>query len=113
MRRARPRPRCASPARMVEALEHRRLLSAGDLDPTFGAGGKVLTDLPGSLSVTAASAVLQPDLKIVVFGQAQRAGDPDTDFLVARFNEDGSPDPTFGGGKGYVTIDFGDRKSVV
>ena len=28
----------------IEPLEDRRLLSAGDLDPTFGVGGKVLTD---------------------------------------------------------------------
>ncbi len=27
-----------------EALEDRRMLAAGDLDPTFGVGGKVTTD---------------------------------------------------------------------
>src|SRR5262245_48770930 len=33
----------------LEPLEGRELLSAGDLDPTFGVGGKVLTTFEGSL----------------------------------------------------------------
>jgi hypothetical protein len=36
MRRCRPR---------LEALEDRCVPSAGQLDPTFGAGGKVITDI--------------------------------------------------------------------
>src|SRR4051794_29244736 len=31
----------------VESLESRTLLSAGELDPTFGVGGKVVTDIQG------------------------------------------------------------------
>ena len=41
--RAPTRPRAPSPAAM-EPLEPRMLLSAGDLDPTFGDGGLVLTE---------------------------------------------------------------------
>src|SRR5687767_12635132 len=41
--RGRPTP-CACRS---EPLEPRRMLSAGDLDPTFGAGGKLTTDLVG------------------------------------------------------------------
>jgi len=37
----------------LEALEARTLLNAGDLDPTFGAGGKVLTDFMGPISASA------------------------------------------------------------
>ena len=95
--------------RSVEALEPRRLLSAGDLDASFGAGGKVLTDLPGGLSATGLSAVLQTDGKLVVAGRVARAGDPEGDFLVARYaaGNSGQLDPGFGGGAGFVTIDFG------
>src|SRR5262245_33122352 len=39
----------ASPPRL-EPLEARTLLNAGDLDPTFGIGGKVLTDFVGTIA---------------------------------------------------------------
>ena len=70
----------------MESLEARRLLSAGQLDPTFGNGG-IVTDntLPGASAV-----VVQSDGKVVEASQ----------FLghisVARFNADGSPDKSFG-----------------
>src|SRR4051812_46505753 len=35
-------------APVAEALEARRLLSAGDLDPAFGSGGRAILDLPGA-----------------------------------------------------------------
>ena len=72
----------------------------GDLDPTFGNGGK-RTDWAGYASEVA----IQPDGKIVVVGDAccSLAG---VDFRVARYNPDGSPDTTFGGGTGRVTTDF-------
>ena len=57
----------------------------GDLDPTFGAGGKVTTFVGSSNSYANAVAV-QSDGKIVV------AGSPD----LVRYNSDGSLDTTFG-----------------
>ena len=36
----------------LELLEARVMLSAGDLDPTFGTGGKVLTDFERPIAVT-------------------------------------------------------------
>ena len=57
----------------------------GDLDPTFGAGGKVTTFVGNSNSDANAAAV-QADGKIVV------AGIP----LLVRYNNDGSLDTTFG-----------------
>ena len=42
--------------------------AAGDLDPTFGIGGKVLTDLKRSTDIANAVAV-QADGKLVVVGQ--------------------------------------------
>jgi uncharacterized delta-60 repeat protein len=47
---------------------------------------------------------LEPDGKIIVAGQANLNGG---DFLVVRFNYDGTLDSTFGPGTGYVTTDFG------
>jgi len=61
----------------------------GSLDLSFSGDGRQLTDLSGGTD-SAAAAVIQPDRKIVVAG---RAGD---DFGVARYNPDGSLDPSFG-----------------
>src|SRR5205823_1756423 len=57
---------CAVPR--LERLEDRTLLNAGDLDPTFGTGGKVLTDFVGPIEAVAAAEVIQPDGKILVAG---------------------------------------------
>jgi uncharacterized delta-60 repeat protein len=84
------------------------LLTAGDLDPTFGVGGKVLTDFMGPLGSTAYAAVAQPDGKIVVAGNAGSTIDSQffSHFALARFNPDGSLDPGFGI-SGRVSTDFG------
>src|SRR5262245_49687801 len=82
-----------------ERLEDRRLLSAGALDPTFGSGGKVTTDFGGVLD-QAASVVIQPDGKVVAAGVGGFV-----DFALARYNANGTLDPTFGSG-GKVTTDF-------
>jgi uncharacterized delta-60 repeat protein len=74
----------------------------GDLDPAFGGGdGKVTTDF-GDVD-RADGVAIQADGKIVVAGSAGGAGGPD--FAVARYNTDGSLDPTFDG-DGKVTTDF-------
>jgi uncharacterized delta-60 repeat protein len=86
---------CFIPARRAQA-------AIGDLDPTFGVGGKVTTHF-GSLDV-ATDLVIQPDGKIVAAGYGVGAG-PEVDFAVARYNPDGSLDPTFGSG-GKVITDF-------
>ena len=57
---------------------------AGDLDPTFGVGGKVLTDFGAGASALGASAVaIQPDGKIVVVGTSAIVFGYN-DFLVVR-----------------------------
>lgn len=81
-----------------------RLLPNGDLDPSFGAGGKVTTPFPGGFGEARAIA-LQPDGKIVIAGAAK--GLTDNDFLVARYNTDGSPDLGFGGGDGIELVPVG------
>jgi uncharacterized delta-60 repeat protein len=87
----------------LESLEDRCLLSAGDLDPTFGAGGLVRGRLAESYAQTAA-ALVQPDGKVLLAGDQ---GGTDRDFVLVRLGLDGSPDPTFGDG-GRVVTDFGE-----
>src|SRR5687767_6352812 len=74
----------------------------GDLDQTFDLDGRVTTDF-GSRD-SAGGVVIQPDGKIVAAGFG--AGPGEFDFAVARYNTNGSLDPSFGGGDGMVTTDF-------
>src|SRR5437870_6272102 len=77
----------------------------GDLDPTFGTGGQVTTDLAHSTDIANAVAV-QADGKLVVVGQTYKNNDyTDEDFAVARYNTDGTLDTTFGS-RGKVRTDF-------
>jgi uncharacterized delta-60 repeat protein len=73
----------------------------GDLDPTFGVGGRVLTDFNGEFN-GANGVAIQPDGKIVVAGSNFA---PNGDFAVARYNPDGSLDAAFGTG-GLVLTDI-------
>lgn len=87
----------------IETLESRRLLSGGNLDATFGAGGITTTDFAGR-NDAGRSIALQSDGKLLVAGSKQ-GSDFRSDFAVARYNADGSPDTTFGAG-GKVTKDL-------
>jgi uncharacterized delta-60 repeat protein len=69
--------------------------TSGFLDPSFGTGGKVMTEFGGDQTAMA----LQADGKIVMVGGL-------TDrFALARYNGDGGLDMTFGSG-GKVTTDI-------
>ena len=80
----------------------------GSPDVTFGAGGKVIlagvraSTLPDSSHQTIS---IQADGRIVVAGVKNNPG-TDDDFVVARYNHDGSPDTSFGA-DGQVATDFG------
>jgi uncharacterized delta-60 repeat protein len=74
-----------------------RYMPDGSLDPTFGSGGLVVTNL-GSSEVARAVAI-QPDNRIVI------AGASGGDFALVRYNPDGSLDTSFGKG-GSVLTDF-------
>src|SRR5215204_2786186 len=60
----------------------------GDLDPTFGSGGKVTTDFSGAGDLGRAVA-LQPDGKIIVVGQSGINGVYHS--ALVRYNSNGSP----------------------
>ncbi|TMA39245.1 MAG: hypothetical protein E6J79_03985 [Deltaproteobacteria bacterium] len=73
----------------------------GDLDPSFGTGGQVIT--PISSGYDAANAlVVQPDGKLVAAGHAYNAGN--TVFALVRYNPDGTLDGTFGSGGKVTTV---------
>lgn len=74
----------------------------GSLDQTFGSGGLVKTDFNEMESANVVA--IQPDGKIVVAGSISRF-DRTNDFLLVRYNEDGTLDSSFGQ-DGVVTTDF-------
>jgi uncharacterized delta-60 repeat protein len=76
--------------------------AAGDLDPTFGEGGKALTDFGASDNGIAVA--LQSDGKIVAAGYSDTGGSHD--FALVRYRRNGGLDATFGV-KGKVLTDFG------
>ena len=87
----------STPNRVVQA-------AAGDLDPTFGSGGKTFIPQTG----VATAIALQSDGKIITVGTSEpnlNLMDFNRDFVVERFTKDGVLDPTFGSG-GKVTTDI-------
>jgi uncharacterized delta-60 repeat protein len=78
---------------------------AGDLDTTFGVGGKVLTDISGD-NDEGQDVALQPDGNIVVAGYSTIVGAGLVQFAVVRYLPDGSLDPGFGD-DGVVLTSFG------
>ncbi|MBL0424933.1 delta-60 repeat domain-containing protein [Ramlibacter alkalitolerans] len=84
----------------------------GDLDPTFGSVGKVTTPIFAQASdgATVYAVTVQSNGKIVAAGSAFRApqngASSGSDFVLARYNTNGSLDTSFGG-SGKVTKDIG------
>jgi uncharacterized delta-60 repeat protein len=80
---------------------------AGDLDPSFGTGGEVTTTFPPNSSAQASAVVIQPDGKTVVAGTAKVFEPGSGEVALARYNPDGSLDPSFGTGGQVVTTGNG------
>jgi len=81
-----------------------RYNSNGSLDSTFDGDGRVSTDF-GPLSETLWAVALQADGRIVVTGSISNG--TDLEFIVARYNTNGSLDSTFDG-DGKATTNFGE-----
>ena len=79
----------------------------GTLDTSFSADGRVRIQV-GTADAHAYGVALQPDGKIVVAGSAEATR---TDMALARFDPDGSLDPSFGAG-GIATTAFADANAV-
>jgi uncharacterized delta-60 repeat protein len=73
----------------------------GTLDPTFGNAGKLITNF------SALAIVQQPDGKLVTCGTVPKPSGVNG-FGVARYNLDGTPDPSFGS-NGKVLTYFSNR----
>ncbi|WP_369250005.1 calcium-binding protein [Streptomyces sp. R41] len=91
---------------LVVALPSSALAAPGDLDTSFGSGGKVTID--GGSPADGQDVVAQPDGKIVTVGARQNPETFYSDFSVMRHNADGSIDASFGGGDGEVLTNFED-----
>src|SRR6185295_16611102 len=77
---------------------------AQTLDSTFGTGGTVRTDFAGNIDQANAVAI-QPNGQIVAAGSSFSNSKTVEDFIVARYNANGSLDKRFGK-NGKITTDF-------
>ena len=77
---------------MLETLEGRTHLSAGDLDPSFDGDGRTTLSFPG-VEFDVREVAVQSDGKVLVAGRSAFGV-----AAVARLNVDGSPDASFGAG---------------
>ncbi len=93
-----------------ETLEPRRLLSAGDLDPAFGNGGLVVDSKTAGLQVGDINVL--PGDKILVAGSVFRGHTSDRNYLLRRYNDDGTLDLSFGG-LGSVTGRFTNNSTTI
>lgn len=82
------------------------ILASGELDTTFGSGGKVTTQF--GYGGSAYSVAIQSDGKILAVGYSYMIHDGlnAPDFALVRYNPDGSLDNSFGNG-GIVTTHVG------
>ena len=78
-----------------------RYNSDGSLDSSFDSDGKVLT-LIGNYSICR-DVVLQANGKIIIGGTATSSSGGSLDFAMARYNQDGSLDASFGNGGKVLT----------
>jgi uncharacterized delta-60 repeat protein len=85
--------------------------AAGDLDPSFGSGGIVVTDFFAGFDF-ATSLAIQSDGKIVAAGQASNEFALSNDFALARYNSNGSLDTSFGSGGKVITDFFGGEDGI-
>ena len=84
-----------------------RFLADGSPDPSYGDGGVITIDSP--LDRLPLDAAIDRDDRLVLVGRMERRDETDR-TVVARFLDDGSPDPAFGAG-GSVT--FSEPKQAV
>ncbi len=102
--------RSVVPAVLCLCVFARMADAAPALDASFGTGG-IVTVNAGGATAELGAALQQSDGKIVVVGNSPAlpvgtfSTVPAADFLIARFNTDGTPDASFGNA-GIVRIDF-------
>src|SRR5688500_16465383 len=78
----------------IESLEVRRLLAAGDLDATFGGGGRALLDHFSDTADYLDAVAISGGSKLVLGGSSDTGAEIRP--TLARYHLDGTPDATFG-----------------
>lgn len=94
---------------VIEALEGRRLLAAGDADPTFGGGDGFVSVAFEGFAFTHDSGTamaVQSDGKIVLAGRSGNGSNTNDRVALARLTPEGTLDDTFGDG-GRVIVPVG------
>jgi uncharacterized delta-60 repeat protein len=86
----------------VEVLEDRRMLNAGALDPTFGSGGIVTTNL-GSPDDEATNVFVQSNGELLVVGFTQDTVNNDSPLTLSKYQANGSLDTSYGNGGVVIT----------
>ncbi|WP_369173324.1 calcium-binding protein [Streptomyces sp. R28] len=94
----------------VVAVPHGAFAAPGDLDTTFGTGGKV--SITTDTFAEGQDMAIQPDGRIISVGWEQDPEFLDSEFALTRHNSDGSVDTSFGGGDGEVLTDFENGEDV-
>ena len=85
--------------------------SDGGLDPTFGSGGIMFSGVTTADVLFPPKMAVQPDGKIIECAQFDSGGSAGKDFLIVRFNADGSLDTSFNFA-GKVAVDFDGNADV-
>src|SRR5687768_3931889 len=86
----------------IETLERRQLFAFGDFDPTFGTGGRAVIPFErgdADFQRGARDVLVLADGRIATISEKE----------LALYKPNGTLDPSFGGGSGFVKIDFGGR----
>ena len=82
-----------------------RYTRSGRLDTSFGEGGVSITSEALPESAWASTVRLQPDGRLVVVGRLDRELPlPASQMFVARYDDDGTLDESFGGGDGWTAL---------
>ena len=89
---------------MAAAVVSHAQTTANNLDPTFGTGGITRTDFAGNIDEANAIAI-QPNGQIIAAGSSFSNSKTVEDFIVARYNADGTLDKRFAK-NGKITTDF-------
>jgi uncharacterized delta-60 repeat protein len=100
---------------VAELMEERAVLSAGDLDLSYGLLGKQTAnfDLGQANLDQVTAAAVDAQGRLVVVGSVQQSTTGDVDFGIARFTASGALDLTFNGtGKQTVTFSAASSTSI-
>lgn len=85
--------------------------AAGEVDVAFGTDGLVSTDFGGARDFGGA-VIVDSSGRIIVVGQASSTADTfNSSFGLARYDQEGNLDPSFGSG-GLVSTDFGGQDAL-